>query len=198
MKGVFKKAWLALLLYALLTLICGILLCIMNDLTLISIMQLLGVFALLSGLILLAGALFSRSQDEHWWFLLQLGILQMIMAMLFFTSLDTTGLKLLLLIGICAIVVGSSELVAAVRLREELTNEVSLLVNGIASIVFGCWMVFFPGEGLLGRKLHVAIYMSFCGLTLLILAYRIWRLEKEMTSDVRALEEEISIKNLSE
>src|SRR5258705_8213376 len=130
MKGVFKKAWLSLLLYGLLTLICGVLLCIMEDLTVISIMQLLGVFALLSGLILLAGAFYSRTQDEHWWFLLQLGILQTIMAILFFTSLDTTGLKLLLLIGICAIVVGSSELVAAVRLREELTNEVSLLVNG--------------------------------------------------------------------
>jgi uncharacterized membrane protein HdeD (DUF308 family) len=193
MRGVLKKAWLSLLFQGALNLVSGVLVFIMKSITILALTQLLGVFSLCSGLVLLAGAFYSRKDDEHWWFLLQSGILQVVLSILFFTALDETGLKLILLIGICAIVIGVSAIVASLRLREEMANENSLIIIGIISILFGSWMVFYPGDGLLDRRWHVAAYLSFSGVATLYLAYRVWKLGREMNTRIGSIKDEINI-----
>jgi uncharacterized membrane protein HdeD (DUF308 family) len=194
MRAVLKRAWLSLLFHGSLNLLLGVVLSIIQGLTVSSIAQLLGVFAFASGLVLLMGAFNSRHTDESWWFLLQSGLLQVVLAILFFTSQDNTGLRVLSMIGICAIVIGISCIVAMLRLREELMNESSLLISGAVSILFGCWMVFFPGEGLIDRKFHLGAYFFFYGVSMVYLSYEIWKLGKDMNTRIKDFEEEVDLK----
>jgi uncharacterized membrane protein HdeD (DUF308 family) len=194
MRAVLKKAWLSLLFHGALNLLLGVLLCILQGLTVSSIAQLLGVFAFASGLVLLMGAFNGRHTDENWWFPLQSGLLQVVLAIVFFTSGDSTGLRVLSMIGICAIVIGISCIVAMLRLREELMNESALLISGAVSILFGCWMVFFPGEGLIDRKFHLGAYFFSYGLAIIYLSYEIWKLGRDMNTRIKDFEQEVDMK----
>ena len=95
--------------------------------------------------------------------------------------------------GICGIVNGVSSIVASLRLRQELTNEGSLMVIGIISIVFGCWMVFFPGNGLLERKWPIAGYLCFSGLANLYGSLRLWKLRNVMNTLIGLLKDEVNM-----
>lgn len=175
MKVIIKISWRSLLYYGTLCAMCGLVLPVVNN-----AVTVLGIFALLSGCVLLAGAIYSAKDDGNRWFILQTGTLQLVLAAVAFGAPGSDGVKLLLLAGICAIVTGISALIASARLRQEYIGQGPLILSGIASLLFGCWMVFFPGHGLAARKWHIGIYLLFTGLTHVFLIYKVWKLEKEI------------------
>ena len=175
MKVVIKISWRSLLCYGTLCALCGLLLPVVNNTA-----DVLGVFSLLSGFVLLTGAIYSGKEEGNRWFILQTGTLQLVLAVVAFASPGSEGLKLVLLAGTCAIVTAISAFIASARLRQEYINDSPLIISGVASLLFGCWMVFFPGEGLADRKWHIGIYLLFTGLTHLLLIYKVWKLEKEI------------------
>ena len=59
-----------------------------------------------------------------------------------------TALSLRLVIAWWAILTGIFEIVAAVKLRKELTNEWLLIVSGALSVLFGVLVIAMPGAGL--------------------------------------------------
>lgn len=152
----------------------------MNGVITLSMTQLLGIFAAFSSIVLLAGALYSRRENSHWWFLLESGISQFVIAILLLATVGKNSFRLTLLIGVCSIVMGISAFLVSLRIRQELIDESSLLVIGIVCVLFGCWMVFSPGETLPDRKWHVAAYLVLSGLATLYLSYKLWQPEKDM------------------
>jgi uncharacterized membrane protein HdeD (DUF308 family) len=58
---------------------------------------------------------------------------------------EITALALLFLIGAWAILTGVLDLVAAVRLRREIEGEWLLGLSGLVSVLFGAYVILFPG-----------------------------------------------------
>jgi len=64
------------------------------------------------------------------------------------------------------------QIVAAVRLRREITGEWVLILAGIASVVFGVLLVASPGAGALAVLWLIASYAIFFGVLLVVLAFK--------------------------
>jgi uncharacterized membrane protein HdeD (DUF308 family) len=84
-----------------------------------------------------------------------------------------TALSLLYLVAYWAIAMGGFQVVAAIVLRRELQGELWMVLGGIASIVFGAFLIAFPGEGLLSLVWIVGIWSVVFGVSNLGLAYRL-------------------------
>ncbi len=68
---------------------------------------------------------------------------------------------------------------AAIQLRRVLTSEWVLIVGGIASIIFGLFLVLAPGAGALGLTLVIGAYAVAFGILLIILAFRLRNLPRD-------------------
>ena len=85
---------------------------------------------------------------------------------------------LLFLIGAWAIVTGIFEIVQAVEMRRAIANEWLLLLSGVASVIFGVLIFFFPAAGLVAVVWLVAIYAIIFGVMLIGLSLRLRQLHE--------------------
>jgi len=69
-------------------------------------------------------------------------------------------------------VIGVFEIVAAYRLRKEISGEWTLALGGIVSVLFGIYVWVFPGDGAITLVWLIALYAIVSGVTLLMLAFR--------------------------
>jgi peptidoglycan/LPS O-acetylase OafA/YrhL len=76
-------------------------------------------------------------------------------------------------IGVNAILAGVIQIVMAVRLRKEIEGEWLLGLAGLVSILFGAFVVIFPGGGALALVWLIAAYAIVVGTILLVLALRL-------------------------
>jgi uncharacterized membrane protein HdeD (DUF308 family) len=90
---------------------------------------------------------------------------------------DLTALALVLLMGVNALFTGALQIAVAIRVRKAVRNEWLLVLAGIASIVFGGFVLAFPGAGALALVWLVSFYAVLSGVLLLSLAFRVkgWR-----------------------
>lgn len=84
-----------------------------------------------------------------------------------------TGLGLLLLIALRAILTGAIEIAVAVRLRRVIGNQFLLVLGGSLSIAFGMLLIAFPGAGALALTWLIGAYTMVVGIALLALAFRL-------------------------
>ncbi|HWQ53702.1 MAG TPA: DUF308 domain-containing protein [Bryobacteraceae bacterium] len=113
-------------------------------LTLAVLVLLWGIFALADGVMAVIVGGWGR-----WWSLLLFGLLAIAIGVFALSQPHITALALLFVIAAWAIARGIFEIVAAIRLRKELSNEWLLILSGSLSIAIGVLLVMFPGAGAL-------------------------------------------------
>jgi uncharacterized membrane protein HdeD (DUF308 family) len=139
-------------------------------LTLAALVLIWGIFALVDGI----GAIVAGVRARLW-SLVAFGIIAALAGLYALISPAVTALALIIVIGAWAIARGIFEIVAAVRLREELTNEWLLVFSGVASVLLGMVMLFFPGAGALSLVWLIGIQALVVGILMLGLAFRLRR-----------------------
>jgi uncharacterized membrane protein HdeD (DUF308 family) len=72
-----------------------------------------------------------------------------------------------------ALVMGVLQIVAAVRLHNQIRGEWWLVLSGIVSVLFGALMMWAPGAGALALVLWIGAYATIFGVTLIVLAFRL-------------------------
>lgn len=142
-------------------------------LTLLALTALFAAYALLSGIVLIAGAVRNRKADDHWWMLLLLGVVGIAAAVIAVVHPSLTALILVLVIGANALVTGVLDIAVAIRLRRMIHDEWLMIINGIASIVFGVLVFLFPAAGALALVWLISLYAVVTGVLLLGLAFRL-------------------------
>ena len=91
-----------------------------------------------------------------------------------------TAVTLVYIIGAWAIITGVLEIVAAVRLRQQLTGEWWLVLSGVLSVGFGVLVMLRPAAGALAMVLWIGAYAIVFGALLLALAFRLRRAQAEL------------------
>ena len=91
-----------------------------------------------------------------------------------------TALALLYLVAFWAITLGLTQVIAAIRLRREISGELWFVIGGLLTVVFGVFILLFPGTGLLSLVWIVGAWAIVFGITNLILAWRLRGLHQEI------------------
>ena len=167
------RHWWSLVLRGVLAVIFGILVIAWPGIALTSLVLLIGAYMFVDGIFAIAGSLTHREQYQHWWLTLIEGIIGVIAGIIAFVYPGLTAITLLLVIGFWAILTGIFEIIAAFRLREVVRDEWLLLISGVLSILFGLFVVFFPGAGALAILGIIAAYAIIFGILLIILGFRL-------------------------
>jgi len=139
-----------------------------------ALVLLFGAYAFADGVFALV-ALFRGAARDRFWVLALEAVVGIGIGVLTIARPAATALALLYYVGIWAILTGILELVAAIRLRKEITGELWLGLAGVLSIVFGVLLFATPGAAALALAVWVGAYAIVFGVTLLLLAFRLRR-----------------------
>ena len=172
MRQLLARSWWMLALQGAAAVMFGVLALAWPAVTLLFVVALFAAYAILSGGAAIVSALQNRV-ERGWWLPLILGLVSVAAGLIAIFYPGLTALVLVLVIGINALFTGVLELVMAVRLRKEIEGEWLLGFAGVLSILFGAFLVIFPGAGALALLWLIAAYDIVIGVLLIIAGFRL-------------------------
>ena len=171
--AILARNWWLVALRGAAAIIFGILAFVMPGITLAVLVLFFGAYALVDGIANLITVFRRREEEQPWWALLLEGIVSVAAGIIAFVWPGLTALTLVYLIGAWAIITGVLEIVAAVRLRQEIEGEGWLILSGVVSVAFGLLVMFAPGAGALAVVFYIGGYAIVFGALLLAVAFRL-------------------------
>jgi len=173
MAGELARGWWLVVLRGVIAILLGLVALLWPGLTWLALVLAFGIYAVTDGVLsVLAGI--RRSQNEpRWWVFVLEGLISMIAGVIALLRPGLTGLVLVALIAAWAVVTGVLEIVAALRLRREITNEWWLALGGAASIVFGILLVLQPAAGGVALIWILGAYAIIFGVFFVFLGLRL-------------------------
>jgi uncharacterized membrane protein HdeD (DUF308 family) len=132
-----------------------------------------GAYALVEGISALVMAFRVRDGGRPLWTFVAIGLLGIAAGIVTFLWPGITVLTLVAFIAVWAFFMGIFQIIAAVRLRKEISHEWLLGLSGVLSVIFGAVLLARPVEGLLAVVWVIAAYSVVFGILLLVLAFRL-------------------------
>ena len=139
---------------------------------------LFAVWALIDGAANLVAGIQRRDSDRSWWLEILEGIVGIAAGVIALLFPVLAAEVLVLIVGAWAIVTGVFEIVAAIRLREQIAGELWLGLAGLCSILFGVVLFLFPGVGALGLVWLIGGFAIAFGAFLVALGLRLRRINE--------------------
>ena len=156
--------------------IFGILAFAWPGITLAVLVALFAAYAIVDGVMgLVALARGEPEARRHGWAVGIMGVLGIVAGIAAFVWPGVTALALLYIVAFWAIAIGVMQMIAAIRLRKEIEGELWMGIGGAILIIYGIFLIAFPGSGLLSLVWVVAISSIAFGIASLVLA---WQLRK--------------------
>lgn len=179
------RNWWALALRGVAAIIFGVLAFVWPGITLMTLILLFGAYAIVDGIFNLIAAFRGSTDEGRWWWLALEGLVSLGAGLVAFAMPGLTALVLLYVIAAWAVITGVLEIVAAVRLRKEITNEWWLVAGGVLSVAFGILLMAAPGAGALALVFWIGAYAIVFGALMVGLAFRLRREEHELRPEMR-------------
>ena len=173
MVQIIARNWWAWLIRGIAAVIFGILAWLWPGLTWVTIAIFFGAYAFVDGIFAIVATVKAVQAHQRWWPLLLEGIVGILIAAITFYDVRITLLALYFTIAAWAFLTGILEIVAAIELRKHISNEIWLIIGGIASIAFGALMVWFPMAGMLAVIWIIAAYAIVFGCIMIGFALRL-------------------------
>jgi uncharacterized membrane protein HdeD (DUF308 family) len=167
------RNWWAIALRGLVAILFGLLAIAWPGVTITVLVLFFGAYVLVDGLLAIVSAIRSARAGRRWGAFVLEGIASAGIGIISLLWPAITALALVLLVATWAIVTGILEIVAAVQLRRELTNEWLLGLAGVVSILFGLLLAIMPGAGAVALVWLIGAYAVLFGILLLALALRL-------------------------
>jgi uncharacterized membrane protein HdeD (DUF308 family) len=155
MTGDLVKDWWAKLIIGLILIVWGFLAFVSPELSLLTVIIIFGMMCLFAGIAMIAFALSGSPMVRNKWMMVIEGILLFTIAMMAFFWPETTALTLLYLFAIFAIVLGLFEIIFAISMPKDASEDIGsasrgmMILGGILSLIFGMLLIIYPGSGLL-------------------------------------------------
>ena len=176
--GSLAKNWWLLLLRGLLAVAFGVLLFTRPSISVAILITFFGAYSLVDGVFSAYSAISQRSQHEHWVLMLVGGLSGIAIGLITFYSPGITAIVLLFYIAIWSIIIGISQIIMAVKLRAEIKGEFWLGLAGLVSVLFGMYLIYNPGAGILSVIWVLAAYAVLFGFLMIALSLRVKGLAK--------------------
>jgi uncharacterized membrane protein HdeD (DUF308 family) len=168
-----KRHWWVPVLRGVVAIIFGIMAFAYPGLTVAVLVLLFGAWVLVDGIFRIIGAIGHRSSDPDWGWQLVIGILGIIIGLLTFHAPAITALALVIYIAAWALMIGATEIVAAIKLRHEIKGEWFLILMGVVSIIFAIMLLWNPLPGALALVWLIGSYAIVFGVLGIIFGFRL-------------------------
>jgi uncharacterized membrane protein HdeD (DUF308 family) len=182
--GELPRHWWLVAVRGLAAIIFGVLAFIWPGITLAVLVLFFGAYAIVDGAVAIVVAV--RTGGNLRWAALLEGIVGIIAGIVAFIWPGLTALALLFVIAAWAILTGALEVVAAIRMRNVIDNEWTLVIAGVLSVLFGVVLLAQPGAGALAIVWLIGLYAVLFGIALLALSWRLRGLQQRIDSTVGA------------
>lgn len=133
----------------------------------------IGAYALVDGVLALIAAARLSHADENWQPLIIEGVLGILFGIIAFADPAAMAVALVYVVAAWAILTGLLEIVAAVRLRRAIADEIWLILTGIVSLIFGIVLLANPLIGFGVLAWIIGAYALLFGLLLIALSMRL-------------------------
>jgi uncharacterized membrane protein HdeD (DUF308 family) len=175
------RNWWAIVLRGVCAILFGLGAVLWPGITLAALVLLYGAYALLDGLFAVAASFAKRHAGGFQWGVFLAGVAGIVVGVLTFIYPGLTALILLYFIAAWAIVRGVFEIVSAIRLRKELSNEWLLALSGVLSVALGVLLIAAPGAGALALLWWIGAFAIVFGALTVILGFRLKGLKSAYT-----------------
>src|ERR1043165_18457 len=132
-----SQNWWLVVLRGVLGILFGLAAFVLPGLTLLTLVVLFGVYAIADGVVAIVSSLRHTKDSPRWWVFLLEGLVSIAAGVIALLFPGLATLVLIYMIASWAIITGILEIVAAIRLRNEITNEWMLGLGGLVSIILG-------------------------------------------------------------
>lgn len=173
MLHVLTRNWWMWLIRGIAAVIFGILAYLWPGATWVAIGILFGAYAFVDGIFAIVATVRAAETQQRWWPFLIEGVIGILIAAITFYDVGITIFALYFTIAAWAFLTGIFEIVAAVQLRKHISNEIWLILGGIASIAFGVLMIWFPLVGALTIIWLIAAYAIVFGIIMIAFSLRL-------------------------
>jgi uncharacterized membrane protein HdeD (DUF308 family) len=172
-----SQNWWLVLLRGVLAILFGVLAFVWPAITWLTLIIMFGVYAIVDGIIAIVTGLSRTRESPRWWTFLLEGLLGIGAGIVALIWPGLTSLVLIYMIASWAVITGILEIAAAIRLRNEISNEWVLGLGGLVSIGLGILLFLQPAAGGLAIIWTIAAYALIFGVLLVILGFRLrnWR-----------------------
>jgi len=178
METMMARNWWAPVLRGATAIIFGLVVWFWPGLALQTVILIFAIYSICSGILNMAEAVLSVADRQRWIPLALEGALSMGAGTVALVWPDLAAKTFLLLIAIWAILTGVLNLVSAVRLREEISDEWLLVLTGLAGIIFGTVAIARPQSGALAVLWLIGAFGIIIGALMIATG---WRLRMRQT-----------------
>lgn len=168
-----SQNWWLVVLRGVLGILFGLSAFIWPGLTWLTLIVLFGIYAIMDGLAAVGTGLSHTKDSSRWWVFLVEGLISIAAGAVALIWPGLTSLVLIYMIASWAVITGILEIAAAIRLRNEITNEWMLGLGGLISIALGVLLFLRPAAGGLAIVWTIAAYALIFGVLLVILGFRL-------------------------
>jgi uncharacterized membrane protein HdeD (DUF308 family) len=168
-----SQNWWLVVLRGILAILFGVLAFVWPAITLLTLVVMFGVYAIVDGLVAAWTGLSRTKDSPRWWTFLLEGLISVGAGVIALLWPELATLVLIYMIASWAVITGILEIVAAIRLRNEITNEWILGLGGVVSIALGVLLFVQPLAGGLAIIWTVAAYAVIFGVLLVVLGFRL-------------------------
>lgn len=178
-----KESWWVWLVSGIVGIIFGVLFLNYPEITFNLITLFFGIFALLTGLIFVVGALANRKYTDHFWSALFLGLVAMVIGVVTFVpTTNLTEAVLLILIAVYAIIIGLTFTLVGWDIRKEVKGEWLLILGGLFGIFLGFYIFFNLDTAGTTIAALLGIYTLVKGVIDIVFAFRVKNLKAPVTT----------------
>lgn len=164
----------------------GVLTLLFPGITLAALVLLFGAYALVDGIFLIVWAISNHRVLPRWPALVIGGILGIGVGILTLIRPDLTATALLVTIAVWAIAIGVLTLVAAFRLRQEISGEWRLVLAGMLAVALGVILLAAPGVGALAMLAWIGAFAIASGVLQVALGFQIRSFGKSVDAKLAA------------
>jgi uncharacterized membrane protein HdeD (DUF308 family) len=150
--------------------------------TITALVLVFGVVALVDGVLAIAAGIAARRLMSDWWVLLLQGFVGIAIGILTVVYPSITALAFVVLIAVWAIGVGVLQIVAAVKLRRDISGGWWLALGGVLGVAFGILLVSNPVGGGVGVVWLIGTFALVWGAMLIIGGFDLRRLTRHATA----------------
>ena len=170
---ILSRNWGWVVLRGIAAIVFGVLTFFQPGITLAALVLMFGAYSLADGVFMIVWAIANRHGEPAWVPLVIGGLLGIAAGIVTFFFPAITTVALLMIMAAWAIAIGVTTIVAAIRLRKEITGEWRLVLSGLLSVALGVILVAAPGVGALAMVLWIGGYAIASGILQIALGFRL-------------------------